>query len=154
MSLALGMPREIIDRALGVDLIPYDAEMHGAFVYLSFVETMRETPPWCWGSPSQNRKVLSRVLRDHQCRAVVLAPKGHPDQVIGWAASINGALLFDHVRPELRAVIPELLAVNALDLDPPIPVAFWTRTHARRAAAGWHAFFDTRALEAVTRMAH
>jgi hypothetical protein len=139
---------------IGLDLIPYDKDAHGAFVETTFVETLKDTPPWCWGSPSGNRRVLSRVLRDPTARVVVAIPLAHPQELIGWAATIHGALVFVYVRPLMRQVVPDSALVDALALPPPVPVAYWTLGCAARAAEGWPGFFDPRALRSVTAMAH
>lgn len=69
---------------------------------------------------------LRRVLCAGIGRVVVAVPRGDDDGLIGWAASIDGRLVFAYVRELLRhkGIGGELIAA-VVDLAP-VEAAYWT----------------------------
>lgn len=139
----------------GIDLLAYDPGAHGAFVNGTFRAALQDSPPWSLTDVKPHRATLAKLLRDTRSSALIAVPKGHPDDLLGWALAIDGSLVFAYVRHIVRkrGIASALLLGLGLSGQQPVPVVFWTRACSRMAANGCPLFFDTDSLEAVTAMA-
>lgn len=142
--------------AEGLEFLAYDPEAHGAFVAGTFRASLQDNLPWSLGDVKPHRVTLTHVLRSPKAQALVAVPKGHPDDLLGWAAAYDGALVFAYVRHIVRKRGIATALMEALGLRDErfaIPVVFWTRACSRIAADGRALFFDTDTLEAISAMA-
>ena len=111
-------------------------------------------------SPQAHVAGLERSLRGGLGRVIVATPAGHPDTFLGWAAAIDGALLFVYVPERLRRLGIARQMVADLFSAAPVRLVYWTDTAERIARGGFPVVHDwqefarrSRAAERFTRWA-
>ena len=111
-------------------------------------------------SPRAHVAGLERSLRGGLGRVIVATPAGHPDTFLGWAAAIDGALLFVYVPERLRRLGIARQMVADLFSAAPVRLVYWTDTAERIARGGFPLIHDwqefarrSRAAERFTRWA-
>ena len=137
--------------ALGFGRI--NREQH-RFAKSTFVDSLTEIAE----SPASARvafgKIIHRVLVDPRTVSVVAFPCGYPDEQLGWAASVDGVLVFVYVRYHFRRKgLGTMLAAQVVDADGPIRLAYWTRAAGRMALGGYPIIHDVCAQSELARFA-
>lgn len=130
------------------------ARDHHRFAKSTFVDALTEIAE----SPASARpafsKIIHRVLVDPRTVSVVAWPRGYPDEQLGWAASIDGVLVFVYVKYRFRRKgLGTMLAAQVLDSDGPIRLAYWTRAAGRMALGGYPIVHDSCAQSELARFA-
>jgi hypothetical protein len=108
----------------------YDRTLHEGFVLASWCKGARQ--PWA---------ELSRLLRRPETCAVVAHVPDCPDDLLGWAATTRGALVWVYARNlhgkvRLRGLGASLLHAAGVDPLSPLPCLYWSPSAAEIAAAG------------------
>lgn len=85
-----------------------------------------------WGQSG----ALLRAVRQKAAKAVVAVPRGEGDWWAGWAASLDGALLFAYVRADFRRNGIGIRLTRHATTASPVDVAYWTEDAQRMAAHG------------------
>lgn len=127
---------------------------HFPLVRSSFVRAVSEIEPDPAASRILLHKIIHRVLVDPSSRTVVASPVGYPDEHIGWAVALGGALVFAYVKKDFRhRGLGTVLVSQVLDPDGPIRVAYWTRAAGRMALGGYPIVHDMSAQAELARFA-
>lgn len=109
----------------------------------SFVRSISETEPDPPAARILLGKIIHRVLVDPRTVTVAAFPRGYPDEPLGWAAAMDGGLVFLYVKYAFRRNgLGTTLAARVLDPDGPIRVAYWTRAASRMALGGYPIVHD------------
>jgi len=97
----------------------------------------------------QQTQALCRILQTRAGRAIVIAPRGHNDDWLGWALGINGFVLFVYVRDCFRRQGLGAQLLCSLTNAVPVGVAYWTPDAAQMAGAGFPITYEIRAYQAL-----
>lgn len=73
-----------------------------------------------------HREALGRLMCSSLGRVVLAVPTGYNDDFCGWAASIEGLLVFAYVRDDLRCGGIGGKMITALGIPRPVGIAYWT----------------------------
>lgn len=95
------------------------------------------------------RGALERILRGGIGRAVSATPAGFPDELMGWALSLDGALIFAYVSDDFRRQGLGAALVSRVTDALPVPLAYWTRDAEEMAAHGLAIRYDIHAFRAL-----
>lgn len=121
-------------------------DAHRPFVFGTFQESLTETPSITSDTRRLYEHALKRAMMDPSTRAVVLVPRGAPDEFLGWAVASDTALLYVYVRfPYRRGKLGEHLGTSLIErvtLDREMPLAIWTMDASRMAASGFPFRYD------------
>lgn len=130
------------------------AREHHKVVRCTFADSVSEAeldPP---AARIALHKIIHRVLVDPRAVSVVAWPRGYPDEQIGWAVSLDGALVFVYVKYHFRRKgLGTMLAARVLEPDGPIRVVYWTRAAGRMALGGYPIVHDGCAQAELARFA-
>lgn len=107
-----------------------------------------------WRGSGLPRAVMVRLLQKATARVCVTHVAGSPDDLIGWAAAVDGVLVYAYTRFHLRKNGYGALAIGAVVPDAaPVRCACWTPSAQRLADHGFPLVFDYRARMALERLA-
>ena len=82
--------------------------------------------PGCPRDVLDQAHALIRAVHVHAASAVVASLVGQPDAWLGWAAVLDGRILFAYVRAEFRCNGIGLELAGSLTERVPLEVAYWT----------------------------
>lgn len=127
---------------------------HHPLARSSFVRACSEVEPDPPAARILLHKIIHRVLVDPRACTVAAWPHGYPDEHIGWAVAIDGALVFAYVKKSFRRHgLGTMLVAQVLEPDGPIRVAYWTRAAGRMALGGYPIVHDACAQSELARFA-
>jgi len=128
-----------------VDLLRYSESAHHPFVFATFSDSLRSSTDW--NSRRQLEHALHRALLDPESSTAVATPKGRPDELLGWAVSLRGALFYAYVRFPYRMSkivrhVGDGLIREVCGQAPGVRAALWTLDASRMAAHGYPIRYD------------
>lgn len=97
----------------------------------------------------QQTHALYRILQTGAGRAVVVSPRGHVDDWLGWALGLDGFVLFAYVRDWCRRQGLGAQLLCTLTDAVPVGVAYWTPDAAGMADARFPIRYEIRAYQAL-----
>jgi GNAT superfamily N-acetyltransferase len=133
-----------------VEVIPA-APSHFAWMLSTFQEQIALLPLTPWSVARAQGDALARILRGGLGRSAVVVPRGeeyHGD-TLGWAAALDGRILFAYVREPLRRQGFGAQLITSLTNLVPVPVAYWTPEIEQVAAHGFPVCYDIHAFRAL-----
>jgi hypothetical protein len=120
---------------------------HMAWIGNSFVKSLCDSMGDGYDA-RMDRDAIGRAMRDPAATALVVAPVGSPDDFVGWAVGIGGAVVFAYVRYIHRRMgIGSNLMAMVTDCLPPWRFCYWTRAISRMSVKGFPCLHDVDAHE-------
>ena len=118
---------------------------HYPFVVGTFSDCLQAESWMTSESRHVHERALLRALRDPSALAIVVTPRGYPDELIGWSVAMPTALLFAYVRyPFRRGRLGHHFGTDLIErvCQSWVPCAVWTRAASRMAAKGFPTRYD------------
>lgn len=119
------------------------------WIRATFAHQLRSVPMTTHRQADALAGALERIVRGRLGKAAVAFPAGARDVGMGWAVSLDGALLFGYVAEEFRRQgLGAALATTVAPLSP-IPIAVWSKDAATIAACGYPIVYSIHAFRAL-----
>lgn len=131
-----------------VEIVPASPE-HLPWIRATFAHQLRSVPMTTHRQADAMAGALERIVRGKLGKSAVACPAGAHDVGMGWAVSLDGALLFGYVTEEFRRQgLGSALATTVATLTP-IPIAVWSKDAAGIAAHGFPLVYSIHAYRAL-----
>lgn len=133
-----------------VDIAPA-LPSHAPWVLATFREQVSRLPLTTRAQACQQTQAIERIWRGRLGKVAVASPSGFPDELMGWALALDGALLFAYVSREFRQQGLGAALIAAVTQGAPVPVAYWTPEAEAIAAHGFPIVYSIHAFRALCR---
>ena len=110
-----------------VEIIPADAG-HLPWIASTFSHQMRSVPLTTRRQAADLSGALARIVRGKLGQTAIACPANEHDAGMGWAASLDGALLFAYVSEEFRRQGIGAALIATVTRAAPVQVAVWTES--------------------------
>ena len=131
-----------------VEIVPAAPE-HLPWIRATFAHQVRTVPMTTRRQAGDMASALERILRGKLGQAAVACPIGARDAGMGWAVSLDGALLFAYVSDDFRRQGLGVALTAAVVPPGPVCVAFWTRAASDIAAKGFPLVYSINAFRSL-----
>lgn len=131
-----------------IDIHPANDERYVPFIGASMRGSLGASPCRPLDVDRQVQAVL-RITRGCEGKSYVATLAGHPDDYVGWVASLDGDIAYVYVRKPMREQGIGAHLISLCTDETPISFAFWSLTASKMALKGFPVVHDLDAFEKV-----